>query len=43
MPFLFEEIEDYTELLMPLDLLSENSMLHELREALTPKPARMWK
>ena len=37
MPFLFEEIEDYTELLMPLDLLSENSVLHDLREALTPE------
>jgi hypothetical protein len=36
MPFLFEKIEDYTELLMPLDLLSENSVLHDLREALTP-------
>ena len=35
MPFMFEKIEDYTELLMPLDLLSENSVLHDLREALT--------
>jgi type II restriction/modification system DNA methylase subunit YeeA len=37
MPFLFEKIADYTELLMPLDLLSENSVLHNLREALTPE------
>ena len=35
MPFLFEKIADYTELLMPDDLLSENSILHSLREALT--------
>ncbi len=34
MPFMFERIEDYTELLMPLDLLSENSVLHTLRGAL---------
>lgn len=27
MPFMFEAIEDYTELLMPQDLLSENSVL----------------
>ena len=37
MPFMFEKIEDYTELLMPLDLLSENSVLHDLREALSPE------
>jgi len=36
MPLMFEKIEDYTELLMPLDLLSENSVFHYLREALTP-------
>ena len=35
MPFLFERIEDYTQLLMPLDLLSESSILHAVREALT--------
>lgn len=35
MPFLFEPIADYTELLMPDDLLSENSILHKLRQALT--------
>jgi len=34
MPFLFPEIEDYTELLMPDDLLSENSVLHSMRQAL---------
>lgn len=37
MPFLFPEIEDYTELLMPDDLLSENSVLHAVREVLTPE------
>jgi len=35
MPFMFEKIADYTELLMPVDLLSESSILHETREALT--------
>lgn len=35
MPFLFEPIADYTELLMPLDLLSEGSVLAGLRGALT--------
>ncbi|MBQ9367251.1 MAG: BREX-1 system adenine-specific DNA-methyltransferase PglX [Victivallales bacterium] len=34
MPFLFEKIDDYTELLMPDDLLSANSILAELREAI---------
>lgn len=34
MPFLFEPIEDYTELLMPDDLLSENSVLAQLRQVL---------
>lgn len=37
MPFLFETINDYTELLMPPDLLSENSILHELRKVMTPE------
>ena len=37
MPFLFEPIADYTELLMPDDLLSENSILQGVREALTPE------
>lgn len=36
MPFLFEWIADYTELLMPDDLLSGNSILAYTREALTP-------
>ena len=31
MPFMFEEIDDYTELLMPEDLLSQSSILAELR------------
>lgn len=35
MPFLFERIEDYTELLMPDDLLSGNSILAYTREAMT--------
>lgn len=35
MPFLFERIEDYTELLMPDDLLSGNSILADTREAMT--------
>lgn len=37
MPFLFEPIEDYTELLMPLDLLSDSAVLHDLRATLTPE------
>lgn len=36
MPFLFEKIQDYTELLMPEDLLSGKSILSYTREALTP-------
>jgi len=36
MSFLFEEINDYTELLMPDDLLSGNSILAHIREAMTP-------
>jgi very-short-patch-repair endonuclease len=35
MDFLFPKIEDYTELLMPEDLLSTQSVLHAVREALT--------
>ncbi|MBF0105438.1 MAG: BREX-1 system adenine-specific DNA-methyltransferase PglX [Deltaproteobacteria bacterium] len=35
MPFLFERIDDYTELLMPEDLLSDSSILTATREALT--------
>ncbi|PSU45720.1 class I SAM-dependent DNA methyltransferase [Photobacterium frigidiphilum] len=37
MPYLFERIEDYTELLMPDDLLSDNSILAYTREAMTPE------
>ena len=36
MPFLFQRIADYTELLMPDDLLSGNSILAYTREAMTP-------
>jgi hypothetical protein len=36
MPFLFEKLEDWTELLMPDDLLSGRSILSYTREALTP-------
>src|SRR5690606_22792321 len=35
MPFLFQRIDDYTELLMPDDLLSSNSILNYTREAMT--------
>ena len=35
MPYLFERIADYTELLMPDDLLSGNSILAAAREAMT--------
>ena len=35
MPFLFQRIDDYTELLMPGDLLSANSILASTREAMT--------
>src|SRR5690625_3706788 len=34
MPFLFQRIDDYTELLMPVDLLSATSILAHTREAL---------
>ena len=36
MPFLFQKIDDYTELLMPDDLLSGNSILAYTRETMTP-------
>ncbi|MCC5808695.1 MAG: BREX-1 system adenine-specific DNA-methyltransferase PglX [Opitutales bacterium] len=36
MPFLFQHINDYTELLMPDDLLSGSSILAYTREAMTP-------
>jgi type II restriction/modification system DNA methylase subunit YeeA len=35
MPFLFKELDDYTELLMPEDLLSQSSILAELRKVMT--------
>lgn len=35
MPFLFEKIADYTELLLPSDLLSDNSFITKTRTALT--------
>lgn len=35
MPFLFEKIDDFTELLMPEDLLSQSSILAELRDVMT--------
>ena len=37
MPFMFERIADFTELLMPDDLLSGNSILSLTREAMTPE------
>lgn len=40
MPFLFEKIADYTELLMPDDLLSESSVLTEMRTTLTKEACR---
>jgi hypothetical protein len=40
MPFLFEEIDDYTELLMPEDLLSQSSILAELRKVMTEDACR---
>lgn len=36
MPYLFERIADYTELLIPDDLLSGNAILAYTREAMTP-------
>ena len=35
MPFMFETIADYTELLMPEDMLSQGSILAKLREVMT--------
>ncbi len=40
MPFLFEPIADYTELLMPDDLLSANSVLHALHATLSEEVCR---
>lgn len=35
MPFMFEKIDDYSELLLPKDLLSQTSVLAQLREVMT--------
>jgi len=35
MPFLFTRIEDYTQLLMPMDILSESSIVNKVRLALS--------
>ena len=40
MPFIFERIADFTELLIPDELLSGNSILAYIREALTPDVCR---
>ncbi len=37
MPYLFEKIGDWTEILLPDDLLSSTSILAKIREALTPE------
>lgn len=37
MPYLFERIQDFTELLMPDDLLSDNSILTKMRAVMTPE------
>jgi len=36
-PFLFERIDDYTELLMPDDLISEFSIVQDIRDGMTTK------
>ena len=35
MPVVFQPIRDYTELLMPADVLSEHSIVHDIREGMT--------
>lgn len=40
MPFLFEKIADYTELLMPEDLLSSDSILSRMRDVMTAEACR---
>ncbi|TPN39359.1 BREX-1 system adenine-specific DNA-methyltransferase PglX [Mesorhizobium sp. B2-3-3] len=40
MPFLFEKIADYTELLMPEDLLSSDSILARMRDVMTAEACR---
>ena len=39
-PFLFEKIDDYTELLMPDDLTSEFSILHDVQEGMDADDCR---
>lgn len=39
MPFLFQKIDDYTELLLPDDLMKENSILMKTRDAITENVA----
>ena len=39
MPFLFQPIDDYTELLLPDDLMKENSILMKTRDAITEDTA----
>ncbi|NBK26602.1 MAG: class I SAM-dependent DNA methyltransferase, partial [Spirochaetia bacterium] len=39
-PFLFEQITDYTELLLPANLLAINSILAECRTAMTPEACK---
>jgi hypothetical protein len=40
MPFMFEKIADYTELLMPEDLLSANSLLARMRVVMTEESCK---
>lgn len=40
MPFLFEKIADYTELLLPDDLLSDNSFVTDIRQGMTDDDCR---
>lgn len=40
LPFLFERINDYTELLLPDDLTSEFSIVHDVREGMTAEDCR---
>ncbi len=40
MPFMFEKINDYTELLLPDDLLSENSILNEIVDNLSAEDCK---
>ena len=40
MPFMFEKIADWTELLMPVDLLSSDSILTNMREVMTDDACR---